>query len=55
MVPNVVHNIVHIEQVRKREFPKINHINIGGGFYSEMPEVLKKQLLDQLAMSVFSC
>jgi len=42
--------IIHIEQVRKREFPEVKHINIGGGFYSEMPEELKKQFHEPIPL-----
>ena len=35
--------IVYLEKVRKEHFPNVKHINIGGGYYSEMPKELAAQ------------
>ena len=40
-----------LEKIRQRCFTEVNHLNIGGGFYSEMPKVLSKQF-DEVIPSI---
>ena len=42
-VKNFGQRIVSLNNIRKKYFPKVNHLNIGGGYYSEMPVSLSQQ------------